>query len=340
LKEVKRWQEKKFIATSGEGKERMKPRLIAIVGPNASGKSALGITLARRFGGEIVSADSRQVFRGMDIGTGKVHGVHQVDMATTIRVFDRDFTLIPLKSEGVLHWMLDVVEPDEPFSVAEYQGLAFNVINQIISRNRRLFIVGGTGLYIRAVTEGLHFPGVPCQDELRAQLEEKSVNELRSLILARDPDAEKIVDLKNKRRMVRALEVLTVTGGTLGAMREKREVPFDSFMLGLKIPRDILCRKIRDRLTRRLDNGMVTEVERLLRQGVSGVRMESFGLEYRFIYRYLQGKLTYDQMDESLYHAICRFAKRQMTWFRKYGTVHWIISEAEAIESSETILRD
>lgn len=319
-----------------------KSRIIAIVGANASGKSDLGILLARTSGGEILSADSRQVYRGLNLGTGKVQGITVTSSGRTESALGREFFLAPRESEGILHWLIDIVEPEQFFTVAEYQKLACGCIRDILNRGRLPILVGGTGLYVRAVVEGLHFPGTACRqnaprpagglngESLRASLELKSPEELRAMLLACDPDAGSVVDLKNPRRMARALEVHLSTGEPLTVMRRKIPVFFDTLTIGIAIARDDLKDRIRARLTRRLDLGMVAEVEGLLTRGVTGERMESFGLEYRYIYRFLSGQLPYEEMVEQLFRAICRFAKRQFTWFRKYGDVHWISDWDEA----------
>ncbi len=308
-----------------------KSRLCAIVGPNASGKSDLAIAVAQHTGGEIISADSRQVYRGMDLGSGKVPGVVQENEGHNLMAFDRTFFCAPLISAGIRHWLIDMVDPRDPFTVAEYQQLAYALIDDMHRRGVVPVLAGGTGLYIRAVLDGLNFPQVPPDDPLREELEACSTEELTRRLLARDPHAGNAVDLRNRRRMIRALEILNNSHVSLAELKTTRPVPFESITLGISMPREVLQERIRRRLMTRFEQGMTEEIKVLLEKGVTGERLISFGLEYRYIYLYLDGKLTYDVMVEDLYHAICRFAKRQLTWFRKYGSVQWISSTGEAL---------
>ncbi|MGV8119647.1 MAG: tRNA (adenosine(37)-N6)-dimethylallyltransferase MiaA [Candidatus Xenobiia bacterium LiM19] len=305
-------------------------KVVAIVGPNASGKSDLGIAAARQFNGEVLSADSRQIYHHMDLGTGKVCGSLLTGEKKSCHALGRDFDLVPLLCEGVKHWLIDIVEPQEHFTVAEYQKLAMSLIGDIGSRAHLPFMVGGTGLYVRAVLEGLSFPPQPSQPELRKELEKLCAAELRELLQVRDRRAGDFVDLNNPRRMIRALEVLSSPGASLEQLRKRDPVPFESLTVGIRIEREELKKRIYRRLVDRLERGMVEEVEKLLDAGISPERMESFGLEYRYIYRYCAGRLKYQEMVELLYQEICRFAKRQYTWFRKYGNVHWITTPDEA----------
>lgn len=314
-------------------------KVVAIVGPNASGKSDLGIAAAREFNGEVLSADSRQIYRRMDLGTGKVNGSLLTDDKKSCQALGRDFNLVPLLCEGVKHWLIDIVEPWEPFTVAEYQKLAMSMIEDIGSQARLPLMVGGTGLYIRAVLEGLSFPCLPSQPNLREELEKVGAAGLRELLLEKDRRAGDFVDLRNPRRMIRALEVLSSPGGSLELLGKREAVPFESLTVGILIEREELRKRIYLRLVDRLERGMVEEVEKLLDTGVSPERMESFGLEYRYIYRYCSGMLSYQEMVKLLYQEICRFAKRQYTWFRKYGNVRWITKPDEAFAEISCFLR-
>ncbi|MDQ7821997.1 MAG: tRNA (adenosine(37)-N6)-dimethylallyltransferase MiaA [Candidatus Eremiobacteraeota bacterium] len=309
-----------------------RPRVIAIVGPNACGKSEAAIALAGRFHGEIISADSRQVYRGMDIGSGKVEGVPCRDDAVTIEARGKTFHVVPRLSGGIAHWLLDIVEPSELFTVAEYLDLADFLISSIAFRDRVPFLVGGTGLYIRAVLEGFQFP--PATPGGEGDYGRSTLEDLQKRLLTLDPEAAAIIDVKNRRRIIRALEVLRL-GGSIGSLRCTRPVFFEALTIGIALPREVVRARILERLSRRLSGGMIEEVESLMAGGVARERLEAFGLEYRYVARYLSGALSFEAMKEKLYTEICRFAKRQMTWFRKYGSVRWISdwSEAGAIVS-------
>jgi tRNA dimethylallyltransferase len=313
-------------------------RLCALVGPNASGKSDLAIAMAEKFQGEIISADSRQVYRGMNLGSGKVPGRLLSEEGINMEVFGRSFFSAPLLSGGVRHWLIDIVDPADPFTAAEFQQLAYGHIENIIERGRTPFLAGGTGLYIRAVLDGLNFPRVPPHEELRRELENYSTEELQRQLLLKDPEAGKAVDMKNRRRLIRALEIMHYSNEPLAILKTTVPVPFQSFTLGITMPREALHDRIKQRLARRLEKGMVDEVRQLMREGVSGDRLVSFGLEYRYIYYHLAGELTREAMEEELFRAICRFAKRQFTWFRKYGNVHWLSSKEEAFEMAGAFL--
>jgi tRNA dimethylallyltransferase len=306
-------------------------KVVAIVGPNASGKSDLGMDVARRFGGEVLSADSRQVYRRMDLGTGKVCGSPAAEEKKSVEALGRLFDLVPLRCEGINHWLIDVVEPMEPFTVAEYQKLAYALIGEIGAKGHLPVLVGGTGLYIRAVLEGLSFPQTSSEPGIRAELERLDAASLREMLISKDPMAGDFVDLNNPRRMIRALEVLSSPGSSLGQLRKKEPVPFESLTVGIAMDREELRKRIHRRLVDRLERGMIDEVAGLLGSGVTAERMESFGLEYRYISRYCAGRLSRQEMIDQLYTEICRYAKRQYTWFRKYGNVRWITNPDEAL---------
>ena len=317
-----------------------KPCVIAIAGANASGKSELGIRIAREFGGEIISVDSRQVYRKMDLGTGKVEGSPVKSLGRVMTACEQEYLVEPRESEGILHWLIDIVEPAESFTVAAFQKLAWECVREIMQRKRLPVLAGGTGLYLRAVVEGLNFPRAQNSENLRAELEQKTPDELREMLLAHDKEAAQIIDLQNPRRMIRALEIALTTGEPLSIMRKKTPVFFRTLTLGISITREELKERIKKRLDMRLKKGMVEEVEMLLREGVTGDRLEALGLEYRYIYRFISRQLGYEEMKEDLYRAICRFAKRQYTWFKKYGEVTWISGWEEARALVEDFLHE
>ena len=294
----------------------MKQKLIVIEGTNASGKSGLGVRLARAYGGEIISADSRQVYAGMDLGSGKI---------------------TPEEMAGVPHHLLDVRKPGEFFSMADFQALAYEAIEQILRRGRLPFLVGGTGLYVDSVAEGYVLSEKKPDPELRAHLETFSTPELYAMLLARQPDCG--IDPKNRHRVMRSLEKIAA-GDEGPAPRNPR---YEVLKLGVTWPREILKQRIDERLDRRLEQGMVEEVRRLLEAGASETFLVKLGLEYKYLTWYLTGKMSYEQMKEELSLAIKRFAKRQMTWFRKDPRVIWLDMSAdpfrEACEAIDGFLR-
>lgn len=281
-------------------------RIIVIVGPTASGKTGLAIKIAKRFDGEIVSADSRQVYRGLNIGTGKVTKKEQKNIA---------------------HHLLDVVSPKKQFSVDDYKRLSQKAIADIVRRVKIPIVCGGTGLYIDALIYDLSFPKVPPNKKLRAKLEKKSVEQLFAQLKKLDPKRAGKIDPRNPRRLVRALEIVLETGSPVSPLDteySKHNAKYDVLRLGITWPKDILAKRIKGRLIRRLKQGMIAEVKKLKENGLSWKKLESFGLEYRWIARYLQKIISKEEMKNGLLKAIIQYSKRQMTWFRKDKEIKWI----------------
>ena len=282
--------------------------LIAIMGPTASGKSELGVTLAKRFHGEVVSADSRQVYRGLDIGSGKIT---QKEMM------------------GIPHHLLDVVSPKRTFTVVQYQRRAIKAIAAIRRRHKLPFLVGGSPFYIYSVVDGIAIPEVKPNQKLRRELEQLSVEKLLAKLKALDPARANTIEQKNKRRLVRALEIVITTGKPIPPLR-KNASPLDVLMLGIRRSPEELKKRIQQRLNKRFKQGMVKEVERLHKQGVSWRRLEEFGLEYRYVAQFLQGRITKQEMIARIQKESEAFVRRQMVWFKKDPRIHWISTYAEA----------
>ena len=289
----------------------MRGKLIAVMGTNASGKSGLGIELAARYGGEVVSADSRQVFRGLDLGSGKI---------------------TPEEAKGVPHHLIDVCEPGESFSMADLQRLAYAAIDDILTRGKIPFLVGGTGLYVDAVIDGYELSEIEPDLELRAHLETFETPVLYAMLKEKLPDTQ--IDPKNRNRVMRALERLAADDYHPG----RRSPRYQVLKLGVTWPREILKQRIDERLERRLNQGMIDEVKGLMDAEVSTEFLTKLGLEYRYITEYLLGKWTYDQMLDELARAIKRFAKRQMTWFRKEENLHWLDMSADPVGQAAALI--
>ena len=294
----------------------MLPKLIVIEGTNASGKSSLGVELALRFGGEIVSADSRQVYRRLDLGSGKI---------------------TEAEMKGVPHHLLDVRDPGEFFSMADFQRLAYEAIDGIISREKIPFLVGGTGLYVDAVADGYELSDRAPDHALRAHLETFDTPALYEMLIRKLPDTD--IDPRNRHRVMRALERLEADDYHPG----RKSPRFELLKLGVTWPREVLKQRIDERLEARLKAGMVEEVRALLDEGISEEFLTKLGLEYKYLTWYLTGKMAYEQMVEELGNAIKRFAKRQMTWFRRDGRIQWLHMEenpaAEAAGFIEAFLQ-
>lgn len=291
-------------------------KIIVIAGTNASGKSSLAIDLAKKYGGEIVSADSRQVYKGFDLCSGKVTKEER---------------------EQVPHNLLDVCDIEEPYSVADYQKAAYEVIDQILQRGHIPFLVGGTGLYISSVVRGYDFQEEMIDTAYRNELEKKSLEELQDMLSeeAKEVVGENNSDRNNKRRLIRLLEK-TRNGEKLTAQKSPR---YKTLQLGVTWEKSILHRRIDERLKQRLDQGMIDEVQSYLVAGNSPKYLYRLGLEYRYIADYLEGKYSsFEEFYNNLSQAIKRFAKRQMTWFRKDTTIQWINMEQEYFDQASKLL--
>jgi tRNA dimethylallyltransferase len=284
-----------------KSKNILKPKVVVILGPTASGKTSLGVSLAKVFNGEIISADSRQVYRGMNIGTGK------------------DLCEYGTGTKKIPYHLIDIISPNTKFNLARYQKLAFNSINDIIKRDKLPIIVGGTGLYLQALVDNYQLSEAKVDVKLREELEQKTLDELWLELRDKKPDfADKLnnSDRHNPRRLIRYLEIIADSGAV---KQKKGNAPFDFLVLGI----DIDDKKMKDRINTRLLNrlekeDMIDEVKRLHLQGVSFPRLISFGLEYKFVSHFLQNKMSRAEMVEKLSIAIYRFAKRQKTWFKRF----------------------
>ncbi len=274
------------------------PRMVAVVGTNASGKSGLGVAVARRFGGEVISADSRQVYRGLDLGSGK---------------------LTPTEMGGVPHHLIDVCEPGAFFSMADFQRLAYAAADDILARGKVPFLVGGTGLYVDAVADGYTLSDVEPDLAYRRELEALPTSALYAMLQKAVPDTD--ADPQNRNRVMRVLEKLH--DGDLA--RAGKQPRYRVLRLGVTWPRDVLCARIDQRLDERMAQGMLEEVLSLLDAGVSPDFLRRLGLEYRYLSAYLLGEYpAQEDMLRELSLAIKRFAKRQMTWFRRDKSILWL----------------
>lgn len=281
-----------------------KPKVVAVVGTNASGKSALGIRLAKQFDGEIISADSRQVFRGLDLGSGKV---------TTEEM------------QGVPHYLIDVREPGEFFSMADFQKMSYEKIDEIRARNHLPMIVGGTGLYVDSVLDGYLLSDKEPDLAYRAELEKLTTPALYAKLVTLVPDVD--VEKNNRNRVMRMLERIHDGDNAVPS----KQARYDSLRLGVSWERDVLAKRIDERLEMRLEQGMIEEVQGLLDAGASRDFLLGLGLEYRYITQYLIGEIPdRDDMLAQLAHAIKKFAKRQMTWFRRNPDIVWLDMQGDA----------
>jgi len=289
-------------------------KLIAVVGPTASGKTALGIYLAQKLGGEILSADSRQVYRGLDIGTGKVT---KKEMA------------------GIPHHLIDVAPPKRQFTVDDFVRLAEKAYASVLQNSKIAIVAGGTGLYVDMLVGRMSYPSVPPNPALRAQLEKKTPTQLFSMLLKADPARAATIDPHNPRRLVRALEIAEAIGTSPAPNQTPK---YDVLWLGLDPGQKKLEANIHTRLISRMKAGMVAEAQRLHKRGLSFKRMEELGLEYRYLARLMQGKLAQKEFMDELERAIRDYAKRQNTWFKRNKDIRWVGSKAEALRLAKAFL--
>jgi tRNA dimethylallyltransferase len=297
-----------------------KDKIIIITGPTASGKSDLAIEVAKKFNGEIISADSRQTYKGMDIGSNKVETTKKED---------------GLYSEGIKHHLIDVANPKEMFTVTNFKKLAKEAIKEIIINNHLPIITGGTGFYIDSLIYDLKIPEVKPNEKLRKKLSEKTKEELYSLLKEKDSERAKNINLNNKQRIIRALEIIEETGKPI-PKNNYSQSPYNPLFIGLKTNNENLKKLLKERLIKRLNIGLLDETKKLHQDGVSWERLESFGLEYRYSSLYLQNKITKEEMIERIVTESYQYAKRQMTWFKRNKQMIWL-NQDEKNKSFELI---
>ncbi len=292
------------------------PKLIVVLGQTASGKSDLAVRLAKEFNGEVVSADSRQVYRGLDIGSGKI---------------------TPQETEGVPHYLLDVVEAGEKFSVADFQQLASTKIEEILTQKKLPIICGGTGFYLDSIIYNYELPQVSPNPLLREELKNKDLGELFATLKNLDQSFAQKLNLseqKNKQRLIRYIEIAQ----QLGQIPPVKTTPkFDVLFLGIKWDKQKLETRIYQRLILRLDHGMIEEVQGLLDKNISPDWLFSLGLEYRYITQFLLEKKSREWLVETLNAKICQFAKRQNTWFKRNQNIIWL--QPENLAESKNLVR-
>ncbi len=277
-----------------------KPLVLTIVGPTASGKTSLAISIAKAFRGEVISADSRQVYRGLDLGTGKV---------------------TPAEMDGIPHHLLDVADPMTTYTVTDFVTAARKAITEIHDRKHLPIIAGGTFFYLDALLGRHSAAPVPPNSTLRAALADKSLPELYAILLKLDPSYAQIVDKDNPRRLLRAIEIAT----TLGSVPPPHQTnPYQVLTLGIQLDQATLHQNIWTRLETRLTAGMVEEVDSLLAAGVSHERLEALGLEYRYISRYRRQLIDFDTMKQLIFVKTKQFGKRQYTWLKRDETIVWV----------------
>ncbi|MGB2791323.1 MAG: tRNA (adenosine(37)-N6)-dimethylallyltransferase MiaA [Candidatus Moraniibacteriota bacterium] len=303
-------------------------KIIVILGPTSSGKSSLAIEIAKKWNGEIISADSRQVYRGMDIGTGKVTQEEQAQ---------------------VRHWLLDVADPNDDYNVSHFVRDARIAFEDIVGRNKLPILCGGTGFWIQALVENHELPSVSPDPALREALAMKTREELFEMLEQLNPERAETIDRNNPRRLVRAIEIAQnqdKESSTRNTVPKIPPSPFPiphSLLIALCPPKDILDARIQTRLEARFNQGMIAEVEQLHSRGVSWDRLDAFGLEYRWISRFLRKTLSLNEMKERLFFDSIYYAKRQMTWIRRWqrqgASLHSVETPEEAFQETNEFMK-
>jgi len=279
-----------------------KNKVIVVLGQTSTGKSDFAVEIAKHINGEIISADSRQVYKGMDLGTGKIT--------------KKEMMRIP-------HHLLDVKSPKKVFSVNEFQKLSNKKIKEILKKEKVPIICGGTGFYIDTLINGNIFPEVPPNKELRDTLSKKTAPELFEILKNLDKNRAENIDVRNGVRLIRAIEIAE-TLGNVPDIKTSDKTDFEFIKIGLTIPDEILKEMIKKRMLLRIKKGMIKEIENLHANGISWKRMNDLGLEYRYVSQYIQKKITKEEMIQKLNTEIWHFAKRQKTWFKRDKNIIWI----------------
>ncbi len=282
-------------------------KIIVVLGPTTSGKSELAVSIASDFNGEVVSADSRQVYKGMDIGSGKIS---KKDM------------------KGIPHYCLDIASPKRKFSVAQYQRKAQEAIRDIIKQGKIPILCGGTAFYIKSIIEGVQFPQAVPNWSLRKKLEKKNTKELYEMLKKIDPERSETIEKDNPRRLIRALEIVLETKKPIPFLKTNPE--YQPLIIGIKKTEKELIRKIKKRLDERLKKGMTAEIKKLKSSRISWKRLESFGLEYKWLAKYLQKKITHQEMEDNILRDTRKFSKKQMSWWKNDKRIRWIKNKKEA----------
>jgi tRNA dimethylallyltransferase len=298
-------------------KRKNNKKVVVVLGPTASGKSDLAVSLALSFEGEVVSADSRQVYRGMDIGSGKI---------------------TRKEMRNVKHHLLDVANPKEVFTASQYQLLGEKALKNIMEREKLPIICGGTAFYINVILNEVNIPEVPPDWDFRKSLEKQTTEELYEKLKKVDPQRAENIDKKNKRRLIRAVEIVEKTKKPV-PNKINRKSPYSPLFLGIKTSQEKLEEKIDRRLKERINKGMIEEIRDLQKDGVSWKRLESFGLEYKWIALYLQGKEDYETAISRLSTEIKQFSKKQMVWWKHDKRIKWIESVEEAEKITKSFLK-
>jgi len=300
------------------------PRIVSIVGPTAAGKTALGLRLAKAFDGEIINSDSRQIYQVFDIGTGKPPGHRGVKNGHRAYLVD-----------GVSHYLMDFLDPLKTFTVPEWRDAALKAIKGITKRGHLPIVVGGTGLYVQSLIDNFKFPQIAPNPTFRTALETKPLADLVKLLIKLDPAAVQAVDLKNPRRVIRALEVITFTGQPFTKQKISGKPLVDALQIGIDHPREELYRRNDATVTQMIKDGWVDEIAMILKRKIPETAPAMTSIGYRELLKAIKGEMPMQDAIEATKRAVRHYAKRQLTWFRKDKRIHWVKDEDEAMKLVE-----
>jgi tRNA dimethylallyltransferase len=301
-------------------------KIIVILGPTSSGKSNFAIKMAKKSGGEIISADSRQIYRGMDIGTGKVPGKWDMKQKTFV-------------SEKIHHYMIDIISPRTNFNVAKFKRQSEKLIGDILKRGKLPIICGGTGFWIQAIVDNVNFPEVKPSWKLRKKLDKYSAEKLFTMLYKLDPSRAKTIDSKNKVRLIRAIEICKAIKKVPSIKNETRKMKYETLQVGIQLSKEQLHKNIEKRVRARFKQDMIKEVTKLHRLGLSWKKIQSFGLAYFWIPLYLQNKLPKEELIGKVIQAEKNYAKRQMTWFKRDKRIKWLKNFREIEKAANAFLK-
>lgn len=291
--------------------KRTRPTIYAIIGPTASGKSDFAVVLAKKINGEIISADSRQVYKGMDLGTGKVETKIKTVNGRQVFVY-----------KNIPHYGLNLVSPNTEYNVAKFKTYAEKQIKDILARGKVPILCGGTAHWIDAIVFNQTIPEVKPNPKIRNELSKLTTKEMYSKLVSLDPDRAQNIDPHNPRRLIRALEIILSTGEPVP--KQTTTSPYNCIWIGIKPEDSVLQKNIKARLEKRIKAGLITEIKKLHQNGVSFKRLIGFGLEYKYGSLYLQNKLSLEEFKTQLNTAIWQYSKRQMTWWKRNKHIFWL----------------
>ncbi|RJQ30203.1 tRNA dimethylallyltransferase [Candidatus Parcubacteria bacterium] len=330
-----------------------KRKIIVILGPTASGKSELGVKLAKKIGGEIISADSRQVYKGLNIGSGKVDGRWIIESlnkkqfrklkSQKSKVKSTTQNSKVFKYKGVSHYCIDYVSSKKIYTVVDFKKCAEEAKEKIFAGNKIPIIVGGTGLYIQAIVDNIVLPEVKPDWKLRKELEKKTATEMFEMLKKLDPERAKTIDPKNPRRLIRAIEIAKSLGSVPITRYGLPVTGYDFLQIGIKLPDEILKKNIEKRIKKMLNppagGGLVAETKKLKKSGLTWKRIYEFGFEYKYPAMFLQKKISKEEMLSKMIAENWQYAKRQMTWFKRDNRIEWIEDTKEAEKMAKDFLK-